>query len=659
MNALQYEKSPYLLQHAANPVDWRPWGEEAFAAAAREDKPIFLSIGYSTCHWCHVMAHESFEDETVAEAINRAFIPIKVDREERPDIDAVYMEACVAMTGSGGWPLTVLLTPEQKPFWAGTYLPREQLLSLLEGVRELWSTERETVLAAGEELTENLRHESDPAPGAPRRELAGEAVGQLRRSFDELWGGFSRAPKFPEAHKLLFLLRYARLEDNKMAREMAEATLEHMYRGGMFDHIGGGFCRYSTDRQWMTPHFEKMLYDNALLALAYTEAWQHTGREVYRDVACRTLDYALRELRDPQGGFTCGQDADSDGEEGKYYLFTQEELTALLGGEDAAVFCARYGVTAEGNFYGKSIPHLTAAPDWEREDETVAALRRTVYDYRLTRARPHTDDKVLTAWNGLMIAALSRAGLAFAEPRYLDAAERAAEFIRAALTDDRGRLFARWRAGEAAHDGKLEDYAFLAWGLIELYGALFRPELLAWAAALADELLERFGEEGQGGFYPYASDSERLLTRRRTAHDGAMPSGNAAAALALSRLSRLTGEERFRAAAERQLRYLAGAMEEYPAGHCFGMLALMEELWPSAELLCAAPSMPGELREFLRAPRLHLTTLLKTPQNAQALAAAAPFTADYPCAGDRPRYYLCRGRACAAPVDSTAQISWN
>lgn len=401
-NRLQFEQSPYLLQHRENPVDWRPWGSEAFQTAREEDKPVFLSIGYSTCHWCHVMAHESFEDETVAEAINRDFIPIKVDREERPDVDAVYMAACVAMTGSGGWPLTVLLTPEQKPFWAGTYLPRQALLSLLQQAARLWREDRGSLLTAGEALTDRLREAEGAGTGFPDRALAGMAAGLYARSFDTRWGGFGHAPKFPTPHNLIFLLRYARRTGESQAGAMAEQTLESMYRGGLFDHVGGGFARYSTDEMWLVPHFEKMLYDNALLALAYTEAYQQTRRPLYGEIVRRTLDYVLRELRDFQGGFYCGQDADSEGEEGKYYVFTEGELRDLLGPEDAEAFCGWYGVTETGNFAGKNILNLIGREQVQREPVRIRPLRERVYAYRLERTCLHRDDKVLAAWNGLM-----------------------------------------------------------------------------------------------------------------------------------------------------------------------------------------------------------------------------------------------------------------
>ncbi len=656
MNRLQFEKSPYLLQHRDNPVDWQPWGRAAFDAAEAEDKPVFLSIGYSTCHWCHVMAHESFEDEAAAEAINGGFIPVKVDREERPDVDAVYMAACVAANGSGGWPLTVLLTPRQEPFWVGTYLPKEALLSLLREAKRLWREDREALLAAGERLTAYLRQE-ETLTGTPKRETVIRAAAQFAESFDKTWGGFGRAPKFPTPHNLLFLMRYARRSGNGAAMKMAEETLEHMYRGGLFDHVGGGFSRYSTDREWRIPHFEKMLYDNALLLFAYGEAFQHTGRKLYADVARRTADYVLRELEAPEGGFYCGQDADSEGVEGKYYVFTPGELRELLGAEDAEAFCRRYGVTERGNFEGKSVPTLIGQENADEEPAGMEVIREKLRSLREKRTALHKDDKILTAWNGLMIAALAKAGLVLEESRCLEAAERAAALIEKKLVDGDGRLLARLREGESAHAGKLDDYAFLSWGLLELYGATFEVRHLTEAKRLAELLLAHFFDAEQGGFYPYAADGEQLITRTKEVYDGAMPSGNAVAALVLLRLARLTGEPRWQAAAEKQLSFLAGAAEQYPAGHSFTLLVLLEALWPGAELLCAGEKTPPELLALLREkPCPGLNVLVKTAENREELAAAAGFSAAYPVPGRGTRYYLCRDGACAAPTDDLSAL---
>ncbi len=644
-NRLGKEHSPYLLQHAENPVDWRPWGEEVFEEARRTERPVFLSIGYSTCHWCHVMAHESFEDEEVARVMNDAFLPVKVDREERPDVDAVYMASCVAMNGSGGWPLTVLLTPDQKPFWAGTYLPKDQLLRLLHGVDELWRKDRKTVLSAGETLTAHLRRESVSRTGVLKQETVRQAAEWLAQNVDQEWGGFGPPPKFPIPHNLIFLLRYARLSGAGHMREIAFQTLDAMYRGGLFDHVGGGFSRYATDRFWLVPHFEKMLYDNAMLALAYTEAFQHTRRPLYGEIVRRTLDYVLKELSGPSGGFCCGQDADSDGVEGKYYVFAPEELVSVLGKWDAEHFCQWYGITQEGNFEGKSIPNLLGQAHFDRTPERIAALRERVYDYRLHRTTIHRDDKILTAWNGLMLAALARAGLVLEEPRYQDAAKRTADFLAEHLTGSDGRLLARWRDGDAAHPGKLDDYAFYAWGLLELYSATFDPAYLARAAKLTDFLLDFFFDWEHGGFYPYASDGEQLLTRTKEAYDGAMPSGNSVTALVLSRLSRLTGEGRWRDAA-------VGL-----AGHSFAMLAFSEELWPSVELVVTARALPPEWEDFLRqSVRPEWAIMVKTTESANALDGLAPFTRKYPIPEQGARYYMCQGETCALPVDSVAEL---
>ncbi len=650
MNELQYEKSPYLLQHKDNPVDWMAWGERAFEKAKREDKPIFLSIGYSTCHWCHVMAHESFENETIAQAMNETFICIKVDREERPDVDGVYMAACVAATGSGGWPLTVLMTPEQKPFWVGTYLKRNELMGLIATAKQLWRDNRQKLLDEGDAFAKHLRASKEAAPGTPRRSLAEMGAKSLVRRTDKVWGGTGFSNKFPMPHNLIFLLRWARLTGEDDARNAAELTLEKMSRGGIFDHAGGGFSRYSTDVKWLAPHFEKMLYDNALLLLAYTEAYQESRRAWYASIVRRTADYVLRELRDPMGGFCCGQDADSEGEEGKYYLFTPEELSRLLG-MDALPFCRRYGVTKAGNFHGKSILNLIGTEDWETAPAWEAAALEKVREYRLTRTTLHRDDKVLTAWNGLMIGALAKAGLVFDRADWIEAAEQAADFIETNLRGADGRLLARWRDGEAAFDAKLEDCAFCAWGLIALYETTFKTAYLQRAIALGDQLLAEFFDTERGGFYPYSERGEQLLTRTKDLEDGAIPSGNVMAALVLSRLGRLTGEARFIEAEEQQLRYLAGAMERYPASCCVSLLAMLEYLEPTEELVVCARKLPESLTDYLRAePRLNLTVLLKTPETAEALAQLAPFTADYPIPECGAMYYRCHNGACERPT---------
>ena len=651
-NHLSDEKSPYLQQHRDNPVDWRPWGPEAFALARAGDRPVFLSIGYSTCHWCHVMAHESFEDGEVARALNRDYVPVKVDREERPDVDGVYMAACTAMTGAGGWPLTLLLTPDQKPFWAGTYLPRDGLLRLLEQAARLWREDRSALLETGERLTARLRDAGEVHPGKPSWDLLRLGAELYERSYDRTWGGFGEAPKFPSPHNLVFLLRYGAREGRRSCVRMAERTLEAMSRGGIFDHVGGGFSRYSTDRAWLAPHFEKMLYDNALLLWAYTEGYRRLGRPCFARTARETADYVLRELTAPEGGFCCGQDADSGGVEGKYYLFTPAELEALLGREDAGRFCRWYGITPGGNFEGGSIPNRIGGGGGAPEG--LDGLRRRVYRYRGARNPLHRDDKVLTAWNGLMIAALARAGAVLGEPRFLSAARRACAFVSTRLTAAPGRLLARWREGEAAHPGKLDDYAFFLWGLLELYAASFDAALLGQAVQTAQVMLEEFFDPERGGFYPYAAGGEQLIARSKEAYDGAMPSGNSVAALVLIRLFRLTGEAQWRRAMELQLGYLTWAVREYPAGYGFALLAMLEALSPSAELVCvtAGEEPPQELLRYARANAdAGLSILVKTAANAPLLDAAAPFSRSYALPGAGTRYYLCQGNTCHAPVE--------
>ncbi len=608
------------------------------------------------------MAHESFEDTEVAAALNQDFVCIKVDREERPDVDAVYMAVCQALTGSGGWPLTLLLTPAQKPFWAGTYLPKNSrqgmpgLMDLLSVAALQWRTGREALLSSSDQIVSLMQaQERTPPPGRPDKALPARAYQQFKGGYDRRWGGFGPAPKFPTAHNLLFLLRYSVLEEANDAREMALHTLSQMYRGGLFDHVGGGFSRYSTDQKWLAPHFEKMLYDNALLALAYLEAYQMTENPFYKTVVIRTLDYVLRELTDPLGGFYCGQDADSDGVEGKYYVFTPQEIVGALGEADAKAFCDWFGVTERGNFEGMNILNLIENPRFEQSDEKIAHLCQKLYDYRMARTRLHKDDKVLTAWNGLIIAAMARAGWVLGEERYLKAAKKAQGFIAAHLTDSRGRLLLRWRAGEAAHDGQLDDYAFYALALLALYQATFDAQYLSAVIGVAERLPALFEDETGGGFYRSAADGEPLIARPKEVYDGALPSGNSAAALLLVRLAALTGETKWQQAADRQLAFVCGALNDYPAGYCVSLLALTEALYPNQELVCVAASSnsPAAFLDFLREnPILGLSVLVKTPENQQALALSAPFTADYPLPPEGCAYYLCQNKACAAPVFS-------
>ncbi len=653
-NRLQYEKSPYLLQHKENPVDWMPWGKEAFERAKREDKPIFLSIGYSTCHWCHVMAHESFEDEEAARAINRDFVPIKVDREERTDVDAVYMAACMAMTGSGGWPLTIIMTSDGKPFYAGTYLSKNQLLYLLEKASKMWLSERDSVNLYANNLSEHLKNDKKPSFGKVNEQLTDTALVQLSGNFDDKWGGFSKPPKFPMPHNLIFLMRHSSFTGNPTGFLMAAKTLEMMYRGGIFDHIGGGFSRYSTDRKWLVPHFEKMLYDNALLVYAYSEAFTHEARPLFKEAAESTLAYVLDVLMSPDGGFYCGEDADSEGVEGKYYVFTPEEIINVLGENDAQVFCNKYGITNKGNFEGCSIPNLIDSEDVETSELTE--IKEKLKAYRRERTTLHKDDKILTSWNGLMIAALAKAGFVFENGSYINAAEKAVDFIENNLVDEQMRLKVRFRDGEAAFMGKLEDYAFYAWGLIELYSTTFNPKYLNIAERILRQLTELFFDRDNGGFYPYAHDDEKLITRAKEVYDGAIPSGNAVAAFVLSKIKRITGKREWDEVLKIHLAYMTGAVRDYPSAYCFTMLVLLEELYADSVLICTARQIPQELMELLREKaRLNITSIIKTDENAAELEKVMPYIKEYPV-GDTPKYFLCRNKSCTAPLDDIEKL---
>lgn len=691
-NRLKSEKSPYLLQHKDNPVNWYPWCEEAFHRAKEEDKPVFLSIGYSTCHWCHVMAHESFEDETVAQILNQGYICIKVDREERPDIDAVYMSVCQAVTGSGGWPLTIVMTPEQKPFFAGTYFPRERyygrpgLVDILRELLSLWKNRREELIRAGEEITAAINWTGNAANPGDRRvsrkdhAILRKAYQIFAQQFDPVWGGFGRAPKFPAPHNLLFLMRYAREEEGcrtdgegSEALHMAERTLDAMAEGGIHDHIGGGFSRYSTDERWLVPHFEKMLYDNALLILAYLEIYRLTGKEKYADTVRHTADYILRELTDERGGFYCGQDADSDGVEGKYYVFTPEEIESVLGKEDGQAFCRLYGITEAGNFEGKNIPNRIRYTENGKKSETERATDleegekdclgqtawiKALYEHRLRRTKLSKDDKILLAWNAWTILAFARVGAVLKEDGYLEAAKRAQRFIETYMTGEDNRLYLRYRDGETAHKGQLEDYAVYTLALLELYGTTFQTEYLGNAILRAQQMVAFFEDSEAGGYYISASDAGRLIARPKEIYDGAIPSGNSAATMALQRLALLTGENRWQEAAGRQLGFCAGEIQEYPAGYSYALLAMADAVYPHKELVCA---VSGRMSEELRVQLAELAAdgmsiLVKTEDNKEELAECAPFTAEYPIPQEGEMYYLCEDGACRAPVKTLQQL---
>lgn len=634
MNRLANEKSPYLLQHKDNPVDWYPWGDEAFEKARQDDKPVFLSIGYSTCHWCHVMAHESFEDSEVADILNTDFVSIKVDREERPDIDAVYMKACQAMTGSGGWPTTLFLTPDQKPFFAGTYYPKHNrygqfgLIELLKRISSLWNNDRERLLNAGQQLSAAIGAQSSKS-SEPRDSLIEKARSTLLRSFDPKWGGFGSAPKFPTPHNLLFLMRRGDIEP-------VEITLKAMARGGIFDQIGGGFSRYSTDYKWLKPHFEKMLYDNALLTIAYCEAYERTKNEDYYRIAKRTADYMLRELHAPSCACYCGQDADSEGVEGKYYTFIPEEIISVLGKDEGEEFCRLYGINEKNN-----IPNLINSSEEPWSSQRLQKL----YEYRKGRTTLHTDDKVLLSWNAWAMIAFTKCG-------YTKSAIDIGNFIEENMTDGDNRLLLRYRDGEAANDGQLDDYAVYSLALLCLYRASFDVQYLERAIFRVEQMLDFFEDEN-GGFFLTAHDSEQLIYRPKESYDGAIPSGNSVAAMVLETLAQLTGEQKWRKAADRQMRFIAGQAEEYPAGHCFAMLAMDKALGSVRELVVCSEKLPAELKNISDE---NLNILYKSSENAERLGKCAPFTADYPVPRESSSWYLCKDGVCHNAVTSFSEL---
>jgi uncharacterized protein len=660
-NKLIDEKSPYLLQHAYNPVQWYPWGPEAFELAKRENKPIFLSIGYSTCHWCHVMAHECFEDEEVAEKLNDSFVNIKVDKEERPDIDTVYMTICQSTTGHGGWPLTILMTPDQKPFYAATFIPKVSrygmigLLDLLEQVARQWENKRDELIRTGNQITDIMKREFENSSdiGTVSKDSIDMAVTQFKQSFDHDYGGFGNEPKFPTPHNLMFLLRYAALEADDKTLFMVENTLKHMYRGGINDHIGYGFARYSTDAKWLVPHFEKMLYDNALLAITYLEAYQYTKETLYKTVADQIFKYIRREMSDPKGGFYCAQDADSEGIEGKYYCFTPEEIDQILDKEDASFFCEYFDITKEGNFEnGMSIPNLIHATELKADNQRVIRLCQKVYAYRLNRMELKKDDKILTSWNSLMITAYATAARILQDNEYADIAKQAVEFIRNSLTDENGRLYVRWRDEEAAYYGHIDDYAFYCMALLSVYDATFEIDYLKSAISIADQMIEQFWDEKNSGFYLYAQDSEQLIYRPKEVYDGAIPSGNSVAGYVLQRLSNLTANPRFKEYADKQLSFLAGQIKDYPAGHSFSLIAMMQALYPSKEIVCVVSENEDfqELSKYLSEHfEPNAVYLLKTENNEEELIKLADYVVDYHTINDKTTYYMCENHSCSAP----------
>lgn len=664
-NRLINEKSPYLLQHAYNPVDWYHWGEEAFARAAAEDKPIFLSIGYSTCHWCHVMERESFEDEEVAEVLNRYFISIKVDREERPDIDSIYMEICQAITGRGGWPLTILMTPDKKPFYAGTYFPKDDrrdmpgLMTILNKAARLWESSRGSIVESGEKIIEAINRPTEIYEEPEWDEIVKEAYSYFENEFDPVYGGFGGAPKFPTPHNLYFLLRYWYLYNNDHALEMVEKTLDSMARGGIYDFIGFGFSRYSTDRKWLVPHFEKMLYDNALLSIAYVEAYQATRKEKYGEIARQIFSYILRDMTSPDGGFYSAEDADSEGLEGKFYVWSVDEVKEVLGNEDGERYCKIFDISHRGNFEGLNIPNTIKKEIPDEEKVFIEMCRKKLFDHRNKRVHPFKDDKILTSWNGLMIAALSIGGRVLGENQYVTAAEKAVDFIFSKLIRDDGRLMARYRDGEMAFLGYVDDYSFLIWGLIELYQANYNPEYLKKAVKLNDDLIKYFYDEAGGGLYLYGSDGEKLISRPKEAYDGAMPSGNSVATLNFIRLARLTERYDLEDKARAQFKAFSNEISKIPYGYSYFLTALLYAHSESTEVVLVEGDKQDDIVAMTKVLRMDFKPFMVSMvygKGYEQLKTIAPLVDGYKPIGGKTTAYVCRHRACSAPVTDTESL---
>ncbi|MDF0590574.1 thioredoxin domain-containing protein [Candidatus Methanocrinis natronophilus] len=683
-NRLAFESSPYLLQHQDNPVDWHPWGEEAFRKAKDQDKPVFLSIGYSTCHWCHVMARESFEDEEVAGLLNATFVCIKVDREERPDIDAIYMNVASMMTGSGGWPLNVILTPEKKPFFAATYIPRESrfgrigILDLVPRIGLLWRTERNELLNSAEEVTAALQRMPPEVPGRSLDETAiRQAYQSLVARFDARNGGFGGAPKFPSAATFLFLLRHARRTGDPGGLSMTEITLNAMRRGGIFDQIGYGFHRYSTDAAWLLPHFEKMLYDQAMIAIGCLEAHQASGDGRYGRIAREVFEYVLRDLRSPEGGFYSAEDADSEGEEGKFYLWTKDELYTVLEGNEADLAARVFDVQEGGNFReeatgkltGKNVLHLKSPLGEVAEElgveefqltETMEAARRKLFSAREERTRPLLDDKILADWNGLAIAALGKGAQVFGDEALEEAASKAADFVLERMLDGEGRLLHRYREGSAGILGNLDDYAFFIWGLLELYEAGFDVKYLRAAKDLAGDMVRRFHDGKGGGFYFSPVDGEELILRRKDGHDGALPSGNAVAAFDLLRLAKMTADSSLEEIASKAFGAFAPRARAVPAAHLHLLSALDFALGPASEVVIVGDPTSPDTRDMIRALRSEFfpgtVLLFKEVGDRPEISEVAEFTRDLIMVDGKTTAYVCRGHVCQMPTTDPKEM---
>jgi len=676
-NRLINENSPYLLQHAHNPVDWYPWGAEAFERARRQDKPIFLSIGYSTCHWCHVMERESFENEQIARIMNENFVCIKVDREQRPDVDEIYMNAVTLTTGSGGWPLSVFLTPEGKPFYGGTYFPPKDLYGrpgfdrVLLSIAEAWRSRRRELIDSSGKLSEFLQ-----LPGAPARktslspEILKNAFNQFCDLFDPVNGGFGTAPKFPQPASLSMLLVYWHRTADTQALHIVEKTLDAMADGGIYDHVVGGFHRYATDARWIVPHFEKMLYDQALLSKVYLQAYQITRKERYARIAREIFDYVLCDMTDPAGGFYSAEDADSEGREGTFYLWEPEQIASILDPDEARLFNAYYGVTKRGNFENNKTILSIVTPMEQLAKElhadcvsvanTLAIARAKIFTARAKRVRPHRDDKVITGWNGLMISSLAYGGAVLQEKKYTRAAEHSAEFILGTLHSS-SRLARYYRDGQTTEKAFLDDYAFTAMGFLDLYEATFETKWLVAARKLSEEMIELFADAEQGGFFLAGRDAERLIARTKPGSDGAIPSGNSAAALAMLKLGRLTMNEQFIQQGDKTLEVFSRQLEESPAYSSLMLEALSFQLGPVQEIVIAGDADAADTRRMLGLVRgrflPNAVVLLHDEGKADPiLHEIIPFVKNQTAVGGKTTAYVCENYACKKPVNDIREF---
>lgn len=680
-NRLINEKSPYLLQHAHNPVDWYPWGDEAFEKAKLENKPIFLSIGYSTCHWCHVMEHESFEDEEVAALMNEAFISIKVDREERPDIDNIYMSVCQMLTGSGGWPLTIVMTPDQKPFFAGTYFPKHQrgnrfgMMELVPKLVNAWENQRDEIYKSADDITNRLSTQlSIDTTQSISNKVLENAQSIFTDRFDPEFGGFGERPKFPSPHNLSFLLRDFQITNNKESLEMVSKTLTEMRKGGIFDHVGFGFHRYSTDKKWFLPHFEKMLYDQAMLMIAYTEAYQLTKNKLFKQTVDEIATYVLRDMTNEDGGFYSAEDADSEGEEGKFYLWDKKEILEIMGNKNGELFSKMFNIEEGGNYFEEASGHQTGTNHLFLKDEPsiifgddeelksrIDDLRTKLFEIREKRIHPYKDDKILTDWNGLMIAALAKASRVLGNNDYLVSAEKSVKFVYIKLIDENGNLLHRFRDGEAAINAQIDDYAFLIWGLLELYETNFNTDYLKKSIELTKYIMENlWDKENNSGFYFTSSSDSKLISRPKEFYDGAIPSGNSVMYSNLLKLNKLTAESKYLEYSDNLSLAFKSFVDNTPTGFSQFLTGLQFSFGSSYEIIILGDKESDKTKEMIAAINEifipNKVVMVIDENNKNELAKIAPFTESYVYNKDETTVFVCKNYVCSLPTSDKEKV---